>query len=344
MVAGGISLPAIQTVPMDTRVNDPIPFAAFARFERLTAKEPLLYAEPPAWAAAAHAIVVDDEVHYLWAEKKAENYWVHMHSWAPTGDPTNVTHDPRNPILTASPTGFDSHDVEYPFPFLNPADGRYYMYYLGKGPERPARKQTGLLVGDGDLGQWTRHGDEPVVAIEGAHEEHGCSHPSVIVDGDIIHMVYTGEAPAPPERREILYNVPTICHATAPTGDPARVTKDPANPVFSGSGQAWDSEGIREAEIFKDAHFFHLFYGGYDGETWAIGHVRTRDFRTFEPNPYNPIFTPASDAEAWDSSGLLTPQVFAMNGEYYMIYAGLKGTGWNRMSEVQSGLAVARPL
>ena len=122
------------------------------------------------------------------------------------------------------------------------------------------------------------------------------------------------------------------------------MTKDPANPVFSGSGQAWDSEGVREAEIFRDSQFFHLFYGGYNGDIWAIGHVRTRDFRVFEPNPHNPIFKPASDPEAWDSSGLLTPQVFAMNGEHYMIYAGLKGTGWNRMSEVQSGLAVARPL
>ena len=85
------------------------------------------------------------------------------------------------------------------------------------------------------------------------------------------------------------------------------------------------------------------FYGGYDGAVWAIGHVRTRDFRTFEPNPHNPIFTPAADPQAWDSNGLLTPQVFAMNGAYYMIYAGLKGTGWNRVSAVQSGLAVARP-
>ena len=47
----------------------PIPFAAFARFERLTAEKPLLYCEPPAWAAASHAIVVGDTVHYLWAKK-----------------------------------------------------------------------------------------------------------------------------------------------------------------------------------------------------------------------------------------------------------------------------------
>ena len=323
--------------------NAPIPFAAFARFERLTAEKPLLYCAPPAWAAASHAIVVGDTVHYLWAEKGGDGSWVHMHSSAPVADPTAVTHDQRNPILRPSADGFDNHGVEYPFPFWNPADQRYYAYYLGtQGKDKPRRKQTGLLVSDGDFGAWTRIGNEPVVAIGGAHEQHGSSHPSVAVSGDVIHMVYTGESPAPPERRDILYNVPTICHATAPTSDPAQVTKNPANPVFCGSGQAWDRYGVREAEILKGPNYFHLFYGGYDGKVWTIGHVRTRDFRTFEPNPHNPIFTPATDADAWDCDGLLTPQVFAIDGTYYMIYAGLRGSGWNRVSAVGTGLAVAK--
>ena len=58
----------------------------------------------------------------------------------------------------------------------------------------------------------------------------------------------------------------------------------------------------------------------------------------------NPIFTPATDADAWDCDGLLTPQVFAINGTYHMIYAGLRGSGWNRVSAVGTGLAVAKPL
>ncbi|MCY3667556.1 MAG: hypothetical protein OXH81_17975 [Gemmatimonadetes bacterium] len=94
--------------------NDPIPFTAFARFERLTAEKPLLYCEPPAWAAASHAIVVGDTVHYLWAKKGGDGSWVHMHSSAPVADPTAVTHDQRNPILLPSADGFDNHGVEYP--------------------------------------------------------------------------------------------------------------------------------------------------------------------------------------------------------------------------------------
>ena len=63
--------------------NYPIPFTAFARFERLTAEKPLLYWQPPAWAAASHAIVVGDTVHCLWAKKGGDGSWVHMHSSAP---------------------------------------------------------------------------------------------------------------------------------------------------------------------------------------------------------------------------------------------------------------------
>jgi predicted GH43/DUF377 family glycosyl hydrolase len=304
--------------------SDTIPFEAFINFKRVPEAGPLFFCEPPEWAAAGHAIVVDDTIHYLWARRRANDTWVLMHSTSPASDPAAVEHDPRNPVLLPSGEGFDEHTVEYPFPFWNPADQKYYVYYLGKREVPP--KQTGLLVGDGDFGRWARVRRTPVIAVEADHEEQGSSHPSVAVVDDVIHIVYTGESAEPP----------TFCHATAPTSDPATVTKDTANPVFTGSGQEWDSCGVREAEILKGQSYYHLFYGGSDGKVWRAGHVRTRDFRTFEPSPYNPIFTPSSDPDAWDSDGILTPQVFEVNGVYHMLYAGMKGKEW------QTGLAVAR--
>ncbi|MBL7224347.1 MAG: hypothetical protein ISS72_10875, partial [Candidatus Brocadiae bacterium] len=149
---------------------------------------------------------------------------------------------------------------------------------------------------------------------------------SVTVVDDTIHIIYTGESAGPP----------TICHGTAPTRDPAAVTKDPANPIFTGTGQAWDSDGVREAEVFRGPQYFHILYGGREGKVWRIGHVRTRDFRTFEPNPHNPVFTPSPDPAAWDCDGVLTPQVFEAGGIYYMVYAGKRGREW------QTGLAVSR--
>lgn len=124
-----------------------------------------------------------------------------------------------------------------------------------------------------------------------------------------------------------------MCHATAPTSNPAMVTKNPANPVFTGSGETWDSKAVRETELFKGPQYFHILYGGFDGEVWRIGHVRTRDFRTFEPNPHNPVFTPSDNPDAFDCDGVLTGQILEVNNTYVMLYAGKKGKEW------QTGLA-----
>lgn len=301
-------------------------FSLFASFRRIAHGNPVLACPPPEWAAAAHAIVVDDTIHYLWGRRKRGNYWVLMHSTAPAASPDTIRHDPRNPVLSPARTGFDNFTTEYPFPFWNPADRKYYAYYLGRQQKPP--KQTGLLVGHGDFGIWTRVCPHPVIAADTAHEWQGSSHPSVAVVGDTIHILYTGESEHPP----------VICHATAPLRNPAAVTKNPANPIFRGSGQTWDGEGVREAEIFRGPEYFHILYGGYDGRRWQIGHVRTRDFCSFESNPHNPVFTPSADRSMWDCDGILTPQVFRVNGDCYMLYAGKKGQAW------QTGLAKADTL
>ena len=136
-----------------------------------------------------------------------------------------------------------------------------------------------------------------------------------------------------------LFDITVLSHHGTVVG-----RKDRANPVFSGSGEEWDSCGVREAEILKGLKYFHIFYGGFDGNAWQIGHIRTLDFRTFEPNPYNPIFSPAEDPDAWDSGGLLTPQVFEVNGAYHMLYAGTKAGAGRGATEWYSGLAVTRGM
>jgi len=70
-----------------------IPFETFAGFEWLEKGGPILACEPPEWAAAAHAMVVGNTVHYLWARRRQDNYWMLMYSTAPVSDPsaTNTT-------------------------------------------------------------------------------------------------------------------------------------------------------------------------------------------------------------------------------------------------------------
>ena len=304
-----------------------IPFDVFAGFQRIAKGNPIIACGPPEWAAATHGIVVADTLHYIWGRNQNDR-WVLMHSTAPVSRPWEVQHDRRNPILRASADGFDDKSVEYPFPFWNPADGKFYMYYRGEGRSSP--EQTGLLVSDGDLGKWRRVGTKPVILADTDHERWGSTHPSVAVVGDTIHIVYTGR---PTGSCEVGC---TICHATAPASDPANVTKNPANPVFTGTGQAWDSVGVREAELFVGPEYIHMLYGGFDGKVCRIGHVRTRDFRSFQTNPHNPVFAPSPDPDAWDCDGVLTPQVIEIGDNYTMIYAGRRRNEW------QTGLAVTR--
>ncbi len=318
-----------QTVRSDkVEGKDAIPFEVFASFKRIEKVNPILALEPPEWAAATHAIVVGETVHYYWCKREQSRRWLLMHATAPVSDLTDITQNARNPIVVPSAKGFDDQAVEYPFPFLNPADGKYYMYYRGKGKGTP--EQTGLLVSNGDMGRWRRVQSTPVIAADSDHERDGSTHPSVVVVGDTIHIIYTGKA------TRSYHDGLTLCHATAPTSDPASVTKNPANPVFKGSGRAWDRRAVRETELFKGPRYFHILYGGFDGSIWRVGHVRTRDFRTFEPNPHNPVFSPSPDRNAWDCDGVLTAQVIEIGETYYMLYAGKKGQEW------QTGLARTR--
>ena len=312
---------------VDTR-KEAIPFEVFASFKRIETGNPIISLPPPLWAAATHAIVIDETVHYIWCRREVDRRWLIMHATAPTDNLTDITQDARNPIVEPSADGFDDDAVEYPFPFLNPADGKFYMYYRGKGKTTP--EQTGLLVSDGDMGEWRRVQNTPVIPADTEHERDGSTHPSVAIAGDTIHILYTAKATRSFEKGL------TMCHATAPTRNPALVTKNPANPVFKGSGQAWDSQAVRETELFKGPQYFHVIYGGYDGEVWRMGHVRTRDFQTFEPNPYNPIFIPSDDPNAFDCDGVLTGQIFEVGGTYAMLYAGKKGQEW------QTGLCTIR--
>ena len=305
--------------------KDAIGWDVFAGFKRIETGNPIIALDPPLWAAATHAIVIDHKVHYIWCKRQTNSLWVMMHATAPASNLTDITQDVRNPIFVPSAEGFDSMAVEYPFPFLNPADGKYYMYYRGKGKKTP--EQTGLLVSDGDMGRWTRVRKTPVIAADMVHELDGSTHPSVAIEGETIHIVYTGKA------TRSYHDGLTMCHATAPIGGPAAVRKDPANPVFRGSGKEWDSRAVRETELFKGPHYFHILYGGFDGKLWRIGHVRTRDFREFEPNPHNPVFSPSTDPDAWDCDGVLTAQIIEIDDTYYMLYAGKKGKEW------QTGLA-----
>ena len=155
--------------------------------------------------------------------------------------------------MLPSKKGFDDFTIEYPFPFWNPADRRFYVYYLGRR-ERPP-KQTGLLVGDGDFGQWTRVCQTPVIAADTEHERYGSSHPSVVVVDDTIHIIYT---------RDRVDKQSCYHHEGS------------AKPIFKGTGQAWDCDGILTPQVIEIDNIYYMVYAGKRGNEWQTGLAKAR--------------------------------------------------------------------
>ena len=150
-------------------------------------------------------------------------------------------------------------------PFLNPADGKFYMYYRGKGKTTP--EQTGLLVSDGDLGEWRRVRDIPVISADTKHERHGASHPSVAIEGDTIHIVYTGKA-----THVVRGGIDDVSRDRTNERSCIGHKKIPPIPFLAVVGKRGTAEPFVETELFKGPEYFHILYGGFDGDVWRIGH------------------------------------------------------------------------
>ena len=93
--------------------------------------------------------------------------------------------------------------------------------------------------------------------------------------------------------------------------------------------------------LIRVVHSYHCpFYNPSDNRYYMYYLVKENDPKLVKKDP-NPIFKPSEDPDAWDSDGLLTPQVFETGGYYYMLYAGLNGDGWDK-GHCVSGLARMR--
>ena len=66
--------------------EDAMAFEVFASFKRIEKVNPLFALEPPMWAAATHAIIVDETVHYYWCKREYGTRWLIMHATAPIAE------------------------------------------------------------------------------------------------------------------------------------------------------------------------------------------------------------------------------------------------------------------
>jgi predicted GH43/DUF377 family glycosyl hydrolase len=216
-----------------------------------------------------------------------------------------------NPVLNLGPSGsWDDQYVGHPTViYLN---GTYHMWYSGSD-NIPTFKIGYANSSDGIT--WNRYSSNPVLDLGsgGEWDSYRVYSPSVVFDGSIYHMWYTG------------YNNAIFRIGYANSTDGITWVKSPANPVLSlGPGGEWDDSRVYQPSIYFDGSTFHMWYSGYDSINYRIGYANSTDGISWIKHPSNPILNNGS-LGTWDESRVFAPSVVYNGSKYVMCYTGLDG-------------------
>lgn len=170
---------------------------------------------------------------------------------------------------------------------------------------------------------WEKDEDNPVVEAgdpldwDGA----GVTAPSVIADGNLFHMWYTGQVATGTSGV-----VTAIGYATSSAGTPW--VKYVNNPVLAdGPRDSWDAGGAAQPVVIKNNDMYQMWYAGRD-ETGIqrIGYATSGNGRNWTKFTGNPLLEPGAEG-TWDEQGVIPGAVLRIRGIYRMWFTGLDAEG-----------------
>ena len=173
---------------------------------------------------------------------------------------------------------------------------------------------------------WTKYSQNPVlspglyvglsgIGIDGAFDSRSAYSPSVIDDGALLRMWYTGY-----ESYWTGHN--SIGYAVSEDGNTWCTYN--RNPVLS-AGSGFDQSDIWLSVVLKDAGY-SMYYSGSDGSRWRVGLATSTDGIHWAKNSANPILSTGSQG-SWDDNGVWGVSVLKVEpGSYRMWYSGKSST------------------
>jgi uncharacterized repeat protein (TIGR01451 family) len=212
-----------------------------------------------------------------------------------------------NPVFTTGTSGsWDELGVSHPS--VIKVGSTYMMWYAGDDGTNPTR--IGLATSPNGI-DWTRELTNPILSPTSAWEEMGVSRPSVLLDGSVYKMWYTGVNNAGTIR---------IGYATSPDG--INWQKYGGNAVLGeGAADSWDDEDVSSPTVIKVGNTYHMWYGGYDGSTYRIGHAISSNGIKWDKDPSNPVLD-VGDVGDWDWLSAYSPEITKLGGDFRLWYSG----------------------
>lgn len=101
------------------------------------------------------------------------------------------------------------------------------------------------------------------------------------------------------------------------------------NPVLEpGPVGEWDDESVMAGCVLLDGDLYHMWYSGFDGMNYRIGHALSEDGITWTKDPKNPALD-LGTVGSWDGTSVYIPCVLKIDDVFHMWYDGAQG--WTEM-------------
>ena len=225
--------------------------------------------------------------------------------YATSSDGISWTKSSSNPVLDLGPSGsWEGEDLGSPTVLF---DGTvYHMWYSG---DDDINAREGYATSTNGY-TWTKSISNPVLDLgpPGSWEDYVVGASTVIFDGSMFYKWYTG-------RQGSTYK---IGYATSSDSD--RWKKNTANPVLDlGPSGSWDDRHLGHPTVLYNGIMYNMWYAGYDGAVWRIGHATSQDGRTWMKSISNPVLD-LGPSGSWDDRDVACPFVLYDGSIYVVIW------------------------
>lgn len=197
----------------------------------------------------------------------------------------------------------------------------YYMFYTYRAPAGgPYTTIEVRLRTSPDGVTWSTPTTVLTPGAPGQWDDAGVYVDSVMFDGGVFKMWYTGRQTVPSTKNAIGY-------ATSPDG--ITWTKDAGNPILTSTPSSWDAQFVREASVVKVGSTYHMWYAGTNAwPAFRIGYATSPDGIVWTKHPANPVLLPGAPG-SWEDATVYNPQVVHYNGYFHMWYSAGDGPSNN---------------